>query len=698
MSLFAKKTIDQVSQDMEDPERSLRRELSAWDIAVMGVAVAVGAGIFSIGAQAAANYAGPAVIISFVLAAVICGLAVMNYAEFASAIPVSGSAYTFSYVSLGELVAWIIGWDLILEMLMAAAVISKYWGIYVRNVFEFLNLDIPTEVVVGGVELSWPPVLIIAFFTGLLVLGTKLTSQVNSVLTIIKIGITIFIVLAGASYVKLSNFSPFLPPSEPVESDGASGVMRQTLVAFLSGAEPTRYGVYGLLGAAALVFFAFIGFDIVATTAEEAKDPQRTLPRGIFGGLALVSLLYIAVTIVVTGMVSYKEMAAEDEPSLATAFRLVGANWVGTVITIGILIGLTTVVMVLLLGLARVVFAMSRDGLLPRGLSHTSRRGTPARLQILCGVIVAAIAAIADVGQLSEMINIGTLSAFVLVSFSVPVLRRRYPDLPRGFTVPWSPWLPILSGVLCMWLMANLAVETWLRFVVWLLVGLAIYFGYSYSHSRVQLEAHEQNPLLALGEGVAMESVVASDVAGNSGVSGIVVDEGGAGASSLGARRTTPQAGSASRGDPATGAAPGVPRTGGEPDGPARVAPVVAGPESERHRPLTRLTAVLTILAALVIIAEVLALLTGVVGVEAIPLPAVWLLILVPAPGIVTGHMALTHAARVERDWDLSAPEDLPEGAAIGAATRFPTICLGVGYLTTAIAVVVGIVHSIEVL
>ncbi|WP_075890381.1 amino acid permease [Actinomyces provencensis] len=687
MSLFVKKTIDQVSQDMEDPERSLKRELSAWDIAVMGVAVAVGAGIFSVGAQAAAEYAGPAVIVSFVLAAVICGLAVMNYAEFSSSIPVSGSAYTFSYVSLGELVAWIIGWDLILEMLMAASVISKYWGIYVRNVFEFLNIGISTEIQVGPLAVSWPPILIVGLFTVLLVLGTKLTSRVNSVLTIIKVGITIFIVIAGASYVKLSNFSPFLPPSEPVETDGASGVMRQTLVAFLSGAEPTRYGVYGLLGAAALVFFAFIGFDIVATTAEEAKDPQRTLPRGIFGGLALVSLLYISVTIVVTGMVSYKEMAAEKEPSLATAFRLVGANWVGTFITIGILIGLTTVIMVLLLGLARVVFAMSRDGLLPRGLSHTSRRGTPARLQIMCGVVVAVIASLADVGQLSEMINIGTLSAFVLVSFSVPVLRKRYPDLPRGFTVPWSPWLPILSGVLCIWLMANLAVETWLRFVVWLLVGLAIYFGYSFSHSRVQLESHDQNPLLALGEGIAEESVA---VAGEGAVGGAVGAAGGEPGAGTGA--TSPSTAI----DPgATGATSPAPASAYAPAGTPEA---LATADAERHLPMTRISAGLVGVAVLVILAEVVALLTGMIGVEAIPIPVVWLMILVPLPGIVTGHMALTHATRTERSWDLTPEDKRPEGAVVGAATRIPRLSLSAAYLTTAVAVVVGIVHAIEVL
>ncbi len=636
MSLFIKKDLEQVTEDLEDPDRHLKRDLGAWDIAVMGVAVAVGAGIFSVGAQAAADYAGPAVIVSFVLAALVCGLAVMNYAEFASSVPVSGSAYTFSYLSLGELVAWIIGWDLILEMMMAASVISKYWGIYLRSVFEFLHVDVPTEFVVGSLEVSWPPVVVVAFFTVLLVLGTKLTSRINSVLTVIKIAVVIFIVISGASYVKVSNFHPFLPPSEPVPAGSATGVMGQSLFSFLSGAEPTRYGVYGLLGAAALVFFAFIGFDIVATTAEEAKNPQKTLPRGIFGGLALVSLLYISVIIVVTGMVSYKEMAEQDEPSLATAFRLVGANWVGTIITIGILIGLTTVIMVLLLGLARVVFAMSRDGLLPRGISQTTKRGTPARLQIGCGIVVAAIAAVADVGQLSEMINIGTLSAFVLVSFSVPVLRKRYPDLPRGFTVPFSPWLPILSGVLCLWLMANLAVETWLRFVVWLLVGLTIYFGYSFLHSRTRAESHEHNPLLALS-----------------------LEDG---------RHV---------------------RQGNQRP---------ASPEIARQRPALRVAQVLIALTVVAVGVEVIGLLAGMIHVEAQPIGLVWGLILAAIPGIIAGHIALSRSEEVEREWDLAPEGTLSAGAVPGAATKAPVALLSVGYATMGVAVVVGIVHAVEVL
>ncbi|AZZ42568.1 amino acid permease [Acidipropionibacterium jensenii] len=648
MSLLVRKGLHQVEEDLGDPERSLKRELGAMDIAVMGVAVAVGAGIFSVGAQAAALYAGPSVIISFVVAALICGLAVMNYAEFASSVPVSGSAYTFSYLSLGELLAWVIGWDLILEMLMAASVISKYWGIYLSNVFEFLHINIATEFTIGSVAVSWPPAVIVAFFTVLLVLGTKLTSRVNGILTAVKIGVTLFIIVAGAFYVKASNFTPFFPPSEPISNGSATGVLGQSLFSFLSGAEPTRYGAYGLMGAAALVFFAFIGFDIVATTAEEAKDPQKTLPRGIFGGLALVSALYIAVTIVVTGMVSYKKMATQKDVSLATAFKLVGADWVGTLITIGILIGLTTVIMVLLLGLTRVVFSMSRDGLLPRRVSRTSDRGTPALLQIICGIVVAVVAALADVDQLSEMINIGTLSAFVLVSFSIPVQRKRFPDLKRGFTVPFSPVLPIISGVLCLWLMSNLAVETWLRFVVWLLLGFVIYFGYSYLHSRVRLEGHQENVLSQFGEGMLAGNAAAPDDTGS-----IVV--------------------------PAT------------PD----MTMLNDDAEPIRHH---RVALVLTALAAIAVLAEVVLTVTGAVDVTTMSTGLVWLWMLTPVPGIVVSHLALSRAEATEQSWDTVPREKLPTWATLGAAIRQPLTLLSIGYGLTTVAMVVAIVHLVEVL
>lgn len=479
--LFRRKSVEDSLAAIDDPERSLKRSLTSWDLAVLGVAVAVGAGIFSVGATAAANYAGPSVIVSFVIASIVCALAVMCYAEFASAIPVAGSAYTFSYATMGELVAWIIGWDLILEMLLASAVIAKFWGVYLGDAFGLFGIDLPLTIPIGPVDLEWGPVFIVAVFTTLLAIGTKLSTRVNSVFTIIKVGITLFVIVVGFFFVDASNYSPFVPPSQPAPEQTA---LEQPLVGFLTGLEPTTYGVMGLLAGAALVFFAFIGFDVVATTAEEAKDPQRTLPRGILGGLAIVTVLYILVTLVVTGMVSYTELAESDAPSLTTAFILVGADWAGRVISVGILIGLTTVIMVLLLGLTRIVFAMSRDGLLPRGISRTSHRyHTPVRLQVGVGIVVALIAGLSQVELLEEMINIGTLSAFVLVSFGIPILRRSRPDLQRSFKVPWSPVLPIVSGVACLWLMANLTTLTWLRFLGWVVVGLLIYAFYGYRHS-----------------------------------------------------------------------------------------------------------------------------------------------------------------------------------------------------------------------
>ena len=482
-SVLRRKSVEDSLASVEDPERSLKRSLTAWDLAVLGVAVAVGAGIFSVGATAAANYAGPGVIISFLIASVVCALAIMCYAEFASTLPVAGSAYTFSYATAGELVAWIIGWDLILEMLLAAAVIAKFWGVYLSDAFGLFGIDVPTTLELGPVDLDWGPVLVVGVFTALLAVGTKLSTRVNSIFTIIKVAITLFVIVAGFFYVRADNFSPFIPPSQPAES--ASG-LEQPLFGFLSGFDPSQYGVMGILSGAALVFFAFIGFDVVATTAEETKNPQRAVPRGVLGGLAIVTVLYILVTVVVTGMVSYTELAASDSPSLTTAFVLVGADWAGKVISIGILIGLTSVIMVLLLGLTRIVFAMSRDGLLPRGISRTSPTyKTPIRLQIGVGIIVALIAGLSEVERLEEMINIGTLSAFVLVSFGIPILRRTRPDLQRGFRVPWSPVLPIVAGVACLWLMTNLTVLTWLRFAAWLAVGLVIYAAYSYRHSRV---------------------------------------------------------------------------------------------------------------------------------------------------------------------------------------------------------------------
>ncbi len=485
MSLFRTKSIEQAIADADEPGHRLRRSLSVWDLMILGVAVAVGAGIFSVGARAAASFAGPAVSVSFVIAAVTCALAMMCYAEFASTIPAAGSAYTYTYATLGEFLAWIIGWDLILELLTAGAVIAKYWGIYLATVFELFGAQVPASIRLFGLDVDWGPLFIVALFTTLLILGTRLSARVNHVFTVIKVGIVLFVIAVGFSYLQFENFIPFIAPSEPA-TGAAADPWSQSLWSWATGAAPARYGVAGVLSGAALVFFAFIGFDVVATSAEEVRDPQRTLPLGIFGGLALVTVLYILVALALTGMVPYTLLAKAENPSLATAFIAVGADWAAQVISVGILIGLTTVIMVLLMGLARVLLAMSRDGLLPRGLSVTSEtRRTPMRLQLICGVAVALLAGFTRVEILEEMINIGTLSAFVLVSLGVVMLRRRRPDLKPAYQVPFSPLLPLLSALLCFYLMLNLTTLTWVRFLVWLAIGLVIYFAYGRRHSRL---------------------------------------------------------------------------------------------------------------------------------------------------------------------------------------------------------------------
>ena len=489
MQWLKTKTIEQAMADSDEPGRQLKRTLGVFDLMILGVAVAVGAGIFSVGARAAGSFAGPAVIFSFVLAALTCAMATMCYAEFASSVPVTGSAYTYTYLTMGEGVAWIIGWNLLLEMISAGAVIAKYWGIYLSTIFATAGLHVPSTLHLGRIDMEWGPFVIVAVFTALLMLGTKASARVNNLFTLIKVAITLFVIVVGFTYVDLKNYTPFVPPAQPpVVSHGVTGdIWGQPMLAWLFGAQPSQYGWLGVISGASLVFFAFIGFDVVATSAEEVKDPQKTLPRGIFGGLAMVTVLYILVTLALTGMMPYTELAKAENPSLATAFISVGANWAAQVIAVGVLMGLTTVVMVLLMGSARILLAWCRDGLLPRSWSVTSAtRKTPVRLQLLVGVIIAALAGFTKVEMLEEMINIGTLSAFVLVSIGILVLRKKRPDLPRGYSVPWVPVVPVLSALLCTYLALNLTTLTWLRFLGWMAIGVVIYLAYGMRHSRLR--------------------------------------------------------------------------------------------------------------------------------------------------------------------------------------------------------------------
>ncbi|MDL9944997.1 amino acid permease [Gordonia sp. ABSL11-1] len=481
--LTRRKSIEQSMADTDEPEHSLRKELSAWNLIVFGVSVVIGAGIFTITASTAGNKAGPAISVSFIMAAIACALAALCYAEFASTVPVAGSAYTFGYATFGEFLAWILGWDLILEFAVGAAVVAKGWSSYLGSVFGFAG----GTAEIAGRDVDWGAIVIIAVVTTLLVLGTRLSSQVSAVITAIKVAVVLLVIIVGFFYIKADNYTPFVPPSET--GAGTEKSVDSTLFSLVTGGGDSAYGWYGVLAAASIVFFAFIGFDVVATTAEETRNPKRDVPRGILGSLAIVTVLYVLVTIVVTGMVNYKQLATGDDgdsKNLADAFALNGVTWAEKIIAIGALAGLTTVVMVLMLGQSRVLFAMCRDGLLPRSMSKTSERfGTPARLTILIGVVVAVVAGFFPIDKLEEMVNVGTLFAFVVVAAGVLVLRKSRPDLERGFTVPGGPIIPVLAIIACVWLMLNLSALTWIRFVIWMVIGVAVYFLYSQRHSMV---------------------------------------------------------------------------------------------------------------------------------------------------------------------------------------------------------------------
>lgn len=484
MSLMRTKSVEQSIADTEEPEFRLRKSLSALDLTVFGVGVVIGAGIFTLTGRAAHEVAGPAIVVSFVVAAIACALAAMCYAEFASTVPVSGSAYTFSYASLGELFAWIIGWDLILEMFLGASVVAQGWSAYLGVLMEQLGAPIPAVIGYGG-TVDLMAVLLVVVLGALMTLGIRESMRVNLVLVAVKLFIVLFVIVAGILFIDPANYSPFVPETAPREA--ASG-LTQPLLQFLSGTEPMAFGLGGIFAGAALVFFAYIGFDVVATTAEETKNPQRDLPIGIIASLTICTILYCAVALVVTGMVSYQDL--DPAAALANAFAFHGQTWMATVISAGAVAGLTTVVLTLLIGATRIIFAMSRDGLLPARLAkvHPTRR-TPWLISIIVTAIVAVVAGFTPVGVLEEMVNIGTLSAFILVSVGVIVLRRNRPDLPRGFRVPLNPWLPGLSALICLYLTLNLTVETWLRFLIWLALGFIVYFAYSRRSSRLGRDA-----------------------------------------------------------------------------------------------------------------------------------------------------------------------------------------------------------------
>ena len=481
MDLLRTKSIEQSIADTDEPEYQLKKSLSALDLTVFGVGVVIGAGIFTLTGRVAHTMTGPAIVLSFVLAAVCCALAAMCYAEFAASVPVSGSAYTFSYAALGEFFAWIIGWDLILEMFLGASVVAQGWSAYLGVLLENFGVVIPPAIAYGGV-VDLPAVLLVCVLGALVAFGIKESMRVNMILVAVKLFIVLFVIVAGLQFVNPANYTPFVP--QPQATEALTG-WTQPLLQALGGAAPMAFGWGGVVAGASLVFFAYIGFDVVATTAEETKQPQRDLPIGIIATLVICTVLYCAVAMVVTGMVSYRDL--DPAAALANAFVFHGQGWMATLISAGAVAGLTTVVLTLLVGATRIIFAMSRDNLLPMSLAkvHPVHR-TPARITAIVTVVCALIAGLTPVGMLEEMVNIGTLSAFVLVSIGIPVLRKKRPDIPRTFKVPFSPVLPIISAAICLYLMLNLSVETWIRFLVWLAIGLVIYFVWSGHHSRVQ--------------------------------------------------------------------------------------------------------------------------------------------------------------------------------------------------------------------
>ena len=482
--VFRTKSVERSMEETDDPDHRLRRDLSALDLMVFGIAVIIGTGIFVLTGKAAGVQAGPAVALSFVVAGITCGLAALCYAEFASTVPVAGSAYTFSYATLGEVVAWIIGWDLVLELALGASTVAVGWSQYFADVLGAAGIHLPERIYSESPSPTSPNLvafLIVLLLTGVLCLGIKISARVNAVIVAVKLGIVLFVIVAGLFYVKASNYSPFVPPSG---SKGAPGGSAAPSLLQDLGVSTGTFGVAGIFTGAALVFFAFIGFDIVATAAEETRNPQRDVPRGIIGSLIVCTVLYVAVSLVVTGMVKYDRLSISAP--LAEAFRSVGRPGFATVISVGALAGLTTVMMVLMLGQSRVFFAMSRDRLLPPAFSKVSpRTGTPVLVTVTTGAVVPVISALVPLSELAELVNIGTLFAFVLVSVGVLVLRRSRPDLHRAFRVPGVPVVPILSVLASFYLMLNLPGVTWVRFVVWMAIGLVVYAAYGARRSRL---------------------------------------------------------------------------------------------------------------------------------------------------------------------------------------------------------------------
>ncbi|SOZ14912.1 Cationic amino acid transporter [Cupriavidus taiwanensis] len=454
MSLFRTKDIDAMLAVARDD--GLKKVLGPVDLVLMGIGAIIGTGIFVLTGTGALT-AGPALTVSFVIAALACGFAALCYAEFASAIPVSGSIYTYSYATLGEIVAWMIGWDLLLEYGLATSAVSVGWSGYFQSLMAGFGMKLPAALSaapgsVPGVQtvLNLPACLIMLAITWVVSYGVRESARVNNLMVAVKIGVVLLFIAVGVWHVQPANWQPFAP-----------------------------FGFTGIFNAAALVFFAFIGFDAVTSAAEEVRNPRRDLPIGIIGSLAVCTVLYVVVAAIMTGIVPFAKFAGVDHP-VSLALQFAGQNWVAGFVDLGAILGMTTVILVMTYGQTRVIFAMSRDGLLPQRLSSVHPvHATPYFATWTVGVVFAAIAAFVPLNVLAELINIGTLAAFTLISVAVLVLRKTRPELPRAFRCPGVPVVPLLSIGFCLFLMAHLQALTWAAFLVWLALGLVIYFAYA---------------------------------------------------------------------------------------------------------------------------------------------------------------------------------------------------------------------------
>jgi basic amino acid/polyamine antiporter, APA family len=491
-NLFKTKSIEQLVGDVEHGSKALRRSLTAWDLTLLGIGAIIGTGIFVLTGTAAANQAGPAIMMSYFAAGLACTFAALCYAEFASMIPIAGSAYTYAYATLGEVVAWMIGWDLILEYAVGSMTVAIGWSGYMQRLIAGLGIELPTWMTtappVGVINL--PATIIVLGIMVLLVVGVRESARFNAAMVAIKGAAILFFIAAGATFVKPDNWSQFMP-----------------------------YGFSGVMAAAAVVFFAYIGFDAVSTTAEEAKNPQRDLPIGIIASLIICTLLYLLVSAVLSGIVPvvHYRNAADALPGVpsvspteaqaflnapvAFALSVINQDWAAALISAGAVAGITSVLLVMLMSQPRIFFAMSRDRLLPPGVSKVHPRfGTPYITTIITCVIVALVAGLTQIQVVGEMTSIGTLFAFVVVCAAVLRLRQTRPDARRPFRVPFGPIFPILGIVSCAYLMLSLPVLTWVRFLVWLDIGLLIYWFYGRTHSPLsdKQEAARRTPLQSL--------------------------------------------------------------------------------------------------------------------------------------------------------------------------------------------------------